>query len=158
MNELVVFPHMGKVDEAARLSGLSKYEIRRLVATGTVRSVRSGKRILVNLDSLAQYMTIGTPPPAANGAAFFRQFQNRKIIVSFQLIPDAVFLDGLFQFFHGLLLSALLLPSFSLIIAGPLCGKEGCQSCNFQRSWLRWRFLCHCSRSFTMVSSICRGV
>ena len=67
MKELVVFPHMEKVDEAARLSGLSKYEIRRLVATGTVRSVRSGKRILVNLDSLAQYMTIGTPPPAANG-------------------------------------------------------------------------------------------
>ena len=67
MKELVVFPHMGKVDEAARLSGLSKYEIRRLVATGTIRSVRAGNRILVNLDSLAQYMTIGTPTPAANG-------------------------------------------------------------------------------------------
>ena len=63
MNELVVFPHMGKVDEAARLSGLSKYEIRRLVATGTVRSVRAGNRILVNLDSLAQYMNTRIEPP-----------------------------------------------------------------------------------------------
>ena len=76
MNELVVFPHMGKVDEAARLSGLSKYEIRRLVATGTVRSVRSGKRILVNLDSLAQYMTIGAPPPAANGVHRLEPFRS----------------------------------------------------------------------------------
>lgn len=78
MNELVVFPHMGKVDEAARLSGLSKYEIRRLVATGTVRSVRSGKRILVNLDSLAQYMTIGTPPPAANGVHRLEPFRSAE--------------------------------------------------------------------------------
>ena len=74
------------------------------------------------------------PPPAANGAVFFRKFQDREIIVSFQLIPDAVFLNGLSQFFHSLLLSVLLLPSFSLIIAGPLCGKEGCRICNFQRS------------------------
>ena len=67
MNELVVFPHMGKVDEAARLSGLSKYEIRRLVATGTVRSVRAANRILLTLDSLAQYMNTGTPLPPPAG-------------------------------------------------------------------------------------------
>ena len=67
MNETVYFPHMGKVAEAAARPGLSEYRIRCLVASGKIRSVRAGNRILVNLDSLAQYMTTGVPvPPAAS--------------------------------------------------------------------------------------------
>ncbi len=66
MNDPITFPHMGKVADAAARSGLSKYHIRRLIATGAVRSVRAGKRILVNLDSLAQYMNTGDPVPPPN--------------------------------------------------------------------------------------------
>ena len=67
MNEPITFPHMGKVAAAAALSGLSEYRIRRLIACGAVRAVWAGKRVLVNLDSLSQYMTAGNqPPPSPN--------------------------------------------------------------------------------------------
>lgn len=62
MNNSVYFPHMGTVREAAKVSGLAQCHIRKLLAEGTVRSVRAGRRILVNLDSLAKYLDAGDPP------------------------------------------------------------------------------------------------
>lgn len=62
MDNSVRFPHMGTVQEAAEASGLAKSHIRRLLADGTVRGVRAGRRILVNLDSLARYLDAGDPP------------------------------------------------------------------------------------------------
>ena len=62
MDNSVRFPRMGTVQEAAEASGMAKSHIRRLLADGTVRSVRAGRRILVNLDSLAKYLDAGDPP------------------------------------------------------------------------------------------------
>lgn len=59
MDNSVHFPHMGTVQEAAKASGLAQCHIRKLLAEGTVRSVRAGRRILVNLDSLSKYLEMG---------------------------------------------------------------------------------------------------
>lgn len=66
MSNNVYFPHMGTVKEAADASGLAVSRIRKLVASGTVRSVRAGRRILVNLDSLSKYLDAGDPPKPQN--------------------------------------------------------------------------------------------
>ena len=52
----VYFPRMAGPNDAAAASGLAVYHIRRLVKEGTVKSIRCGRKILVNLDSLAAYM------------------------------------------------------------------------------------------------------
>lgn len=57
-------PTMASIPDAAAKSGLSVYRIRVLCADGSIRSVRCGRRILVNLDSLAAYLN-GTDTPAA---------------------------------------------------------------------------------------------
>lgn len=57
-------PTMASITDAAAKSGLSVYRIRVLCADGSIRSVRCGRRILVNLDSLAAYLN-GTDTPAA---------------------------------------------------------------------------------------------
>ncbi len=59
MSNTIYFPHMGTVKEAADASGLAVYRIRQLVAAGQVKCIHAGRRILVNLDSLAQYMEQG---------------------------------------------------------------------------------------------------
>lgn len=59
MGEAVMFPHMGTIKEAAAESGLAVYRVRKLVASGQVRYIKAGRRILVNLDSLARYMEQG---------------------------------------------------------------------------------------------------
>ncbi len=55
-------PTMAGIPDAAAKSGLSVYRIRVLCADGSIRSVRYGRRILVNLDSLAAYLN-GTDTP-----------------------------------------------------------------------------------------------
>lgn len=59
MNNAVCFPRMASVREAAATSGLAVYRIRQLVSTGQVKYIHAGRRILVNLDSLARYMEQG---------------------------------------------------------------------------------------------------
>ena len=49
-----------------------QYRIRVLCADGSIRSVRCGRRILVNLDSLAAYLN-GTDTPAAAEAEGVRR-------------------------------------------------------------------------------------
>lgn len=56
---------MAGITDAAAQSGLSVYRIRMLCADGSIRSVRCGRRILVNMNSLAAYLN-GTDTPAAN--------------------------------------------------------------------------------------------
>lgn len=68
--EPLVFPHMGRVADAAELSGLSQNHIRRLINCGRVKSTRVGTRVLVNLDSLADYLREGDPVPALGDAAY----------------------------------------------------------------------------------------
>lgn len=67
-NNTVLFPHMATIKEAASASGLAVYRIRQLVAAGQVKHIHAGRRILVNLDSLARYMEQGeTQKPATPG-------------------------------------------------------------------------------------------
>lgn len=65
-------PTMAGIPDAAAKSGLSVYRIRVLCADGSIRSVRCGRRILVNLDSLAAYLN-GTDTPAAAEAEDVRR-------------------------------------------------------------------------------------
>ena len=65
-------PTMAGITDAAAKSGLTVYRIRVLCADGSIRSVRCGRRILVNLDSLAAYLN-GTTAPAAAEAEGVRR-------------------------------------------------------------------------------------
>lgn len=62
MSNSIYFPHMGTIKEAAEKSGLAVYRVRKLVASGQVRYIKAGRRILVNLDSLARYLENGDQP------------------------------------------------------------------------------------------------
>ena len=65
-------PTMASIPNAAVKSGLSVYRVRVLCAEGAVKSVRCGRRILVNLDSLAAYLNGGTAPAAAESEGIRR--------------------------------------------------------------------------------------
>lgn len=66
-------PTMAGIPDAAAKSGLSVYRIRVLCADGSIRSVRCGRRILVNLDSLAAYLNGSSTPAAADEADGIRR-------------------------------------------------------------------------------------
>lgn len=55
------FPRMGTIAQAAAESGVPAYRVRQLCKTGQVRSVRCGRKILVNLPSLAAWMDGAEP-------------------------------------------------------------------------------------------------
>jgi hypothetical protein len=50
------------IPDACRVSGLSRSEIYRRLATGDIRAVKSGARTLILMDSLRAYLT--SLPPA----------------------------------------------------------------------------------------------
>lgn len=52
----VEFPRMGTITQAAAESGIPTYRIRQLCKSGQVRSVQCGRKVLVNLPSLAAWM------------------------------------------------------------------------------------------------------
>lgn len=58
----VEFPRVASISQAAAESGVPAYRIRQLCKMGQVRSVRCGRKILVNLSSLAAWMDGGEPP------------------------------------------------------------------------------------------------
>ena len=58
----VDFPRMASIPQAAAESGVPAYRIRQLCKSGQVRSVQCGRKILVNLSSLAAWMDGGEPP------------------------------------------------------------------------------------------------
>lgn len=66
-------PRMLSVEDVARETGLSKYAVRLLALSGKVAAVRIGRgKILVNLDSLAEYfstakLTDAVPDEPKNG-------------------------------------------------------------------------------------------
>ena len=65
MENVIQYPRMAGVKEAARLYDVSPYYIRNLARAGKIRFVVAGHRWLINLDSLAKYIATGDPPPAA---------------------------------------------------------------------------------------------
>ena len=58
----IEFPRMATISQAATESGVPAYRIRQLCKAGTVRSVQCGRKILVNLSSLAAWMQGDTEP------------------------------------------------------------------------------------------------
>lgn len=58
----VEFPCMATITQAAEASGVPAYRIRQLCKSGQVRSVQCGRKTLVNLTSLAEWMDGGEPP------------------------------------------------------------------------------------------------
>ncbi len=50
------FPRVATIPQAAAESGVPAYRIRQLCKVGTVRSVQCGRKVLVNLSSLAAWM------------------------------------------------------------------------------------------------------
>lgn len=69
---IIPFPQMGTIREAAAVSGLAVYRIRRLVACNRIRYIRAGNRTLVNLDSLAHYLQTGDTQIPAEHAGMRR--------------------------------------------------------------------------------------
>lgn len=66
MSNTIQFPRMATIKEAAAVSGLAVYRVRQLVAAGQVKHINAGRRILVNLDSLARYLNTGDQPEPIN--------------------------------------------------------------------------------------------
>lgn len=59
MFEGISIPNMITINEAARITKLAKYHIRQLVMQDKVKYVKSGKKYLLNLDSLIDYLKNG---------------------------------------------------------------------------------------------------
>ena len=70
-HEVVIFPTMVTVKEAAKASGLAVFRIRQLCKEGKVKYINCGRRILIQLQSLRDYLESGDPPtstpPDASG-------------------------------------------------------------------------------------------
>ena len=58
----VEFPRVASISQAAAESGVPAYRIRQLCKMGQVRSVKCGRKVLVNLSSLAAWMQGDTEP------------------------------------------------------------------------------------------------
>ena len=69
MGDLIRYPVMKTVKDAAAIYGLPPTYIRSLCRTGKIRYVVAGHRWLVNMDSLARYFEQGDPVPAEQDEA-----------------------------------------------------------------------------------------
>jgi len=49
-------PQMKTVNEAAKITGLAKYHIRQLALQNKIKHVRAGKKILINIDKLIEFL------------------------------------------------------------------------------------------------------
>lgn len=56
----ISMPKMVSLKDAAAASGLSEYYIRALCTHGSIKAVRCNSRVLVNLNSLADYLNCST--------------------------------------------------------------------------------------------------
>lgn len=52
-------PKMATINECAKIVKLAKYHIRQLVLQGKVKYVKAGKKYLINLNSLIEYLNNG---------------------------------------------------------------------------------------------------
>ncbi len=61
----IKIPHMEGIKCTADIYGLPVHAVRMMVANGDVVSIRVGKKILVNVDSLTEFLNTGVPQGAA---------------------------------------------------------------------------------------------
>ena len=59
MNNTIHIPHMATIKQAAAESGLAVYHIRQLVNAHKIVSVMAGRKILINMETLADYLSHG---------------------------------------------------------------------------------------------------
>lgn len=59
LNNLNV-PTMATVNEAAKITGLAKYYIRQLALQNKIKNVRAGKKILINVEKLIDFLNDDT--------------------------------------------------------------------------------------------------
>ncbi len=52
-------PQMATINEAAKITGLAKYFIRQLALQNKIKHVRAGKKILINVDKLIEFLNNG---------------------------------------------------------------------------------------------------
>lgn len=52
-------PQMATINEAAKITGLAKYYIRQLALQNKIKNVRAGKKILINVDKLIEFLNNG---------------------------------------------------------------------------------------------------
>lgn len=63
-------PRMLTIKEAAKETGLAEYHIRRLCKTGEIVAVKTGRKFLVNITKLCEYLNTthaGGPEPVEYG-------------------------------------------------------------------------------------------
>lgn len=68
MESNLKIPHMEGIKPAHDISGISVHALRVMVANGDIVSIRIGKKILVNMDSLAEFLRTGKPQGIAKAA------------------------------------------------------------------------------------------
>ncbi len=56
MTEQILVPRMATINEASEITGLAKYFIRQLAVTGKIRTIKAGKKYLINVDKLIDYL------------------------------------------------------------------------------------------------------
>lgn len=52
-------PKMATINEAAELTGLAKFHIRQLALQNKITNLRAGKKILINMEKLVEYLNEG---------------------------------------------------------------------------------------------------
>ena len=53
------FPQMETINEASKISGLAKYRIRQMLLQNKVKYILAGRKIIINVDSLIEYLNQG---------------------------------------------------------------------------------------------------
>lgn len=54
-------PVLKTINEASQLVGLARYHLRQLVKQNKIKFILAGKKVLINMDSLIEYLNNGEP-------------------------------------------------------------------------------------------------
>jgi len=65
-------PKMATIIETAEITGLAKYHIRQLTLQGKIKHIRAGKKILINIEKLIEYLNSGENVPVAHTEKQYR--------------------------------------------------------------------------------------
>jgi excisionase family DNA binding protein len=63
MIESVNIPDMRTIPQTAKLTGLAEHHVRQLVLTGKIVAVKAGKKYLININKLIEYLNTATIQP-----------------------------------------------------------------------------------------------
>ncbi len=60
----VQMPQMATINETAKITGLARHFIRQLALQNKIKHIRAGKKILINIEKLIEYLNNGDNEPA----------------------------------------------------------------------------------------------